>query len=689
MDPRLAASIDTLPKVTPRQAAAIARAGVRNVAEALFNFPRDYEDFRDQHLISELVEDEPQTVVGEVIDVESRGGFGKSRLGVVVEDESDALRATWFNQAFMRDKFQIGQRVRFSAKPKKKGLRWEMTHPRVAWLDEEENPTEEALLPVYSLTEGVTQYTMRRVMGLAIEAGIEAVEEVFPATLLNENKLLPIHEALRSMHHPVDEEARDQARRRFIYQELFILQLALAARRHQHRVSFSAPELPIDTQLDARIRRLFPFELTEGQEQAITDISADLALDTPMNRLVQGDVGSGKTIVALYAMLVCVAHGQQAALLAPTEVLARQHARTLEKMLQVSRVRSRLLVGSMTEAEKAEVRAGISSGDIDLAIGTHALLQEKVEFKNLGLAVIDEQHKFGVKQRAALRSGNQSPHYLVMTATPIPRTMSMTQFGDLDVSSIKGLPPGRTPISTYLVTHDKEERWWDFVRKNLREGRQAFLVTPLVEESDSIDAASVKQAFEELTNGELEAFRVGLLHGRMPSAEKEQAMRDFREGTTQLLVSTTVIEVGVDVPNATMMIIASPGRFGLSQLHQLRGRVGRGTHAGVCTLLMPEEISEELQERLQAFADTTDGFELAELDFKMRGPGDLFGAKQSGLPPLRIADLLRDREVLEEARVVAQKLFDKDPGLKEPENAALRRQMLRRYGASLELGDVG
>ncbi len=689
MDPRLAAPIETLPRVTQQQAAAIARAGVRNVAEAIFNFPRDYEDFRDQSLIAELVEDQPQTVVGEVIDIESRGGFGKSRLGVVVQDQSETLRATWFNQAFMRKKFEIGQRVRFSAKPKMKGLRWEMTHPRVAWLDEEESPTEEGLLPVYSLTEGVTQYTMRRVIGLAIEAGIGAVEEVFSPALLAENDLLSIQQALRSIHHPCDETARDQARRRFVYQELFVLQLALAARRHQHRVSFSAPELPVDTQLDARIRRLFPFELTEGQEQAIADITADLALDTPMNRLVQGDVGSGKTIVALYAMLVCVARGQQAALLAPTEVLARQHAQTLDKMLKVSRVRARLLVGSMSEVEKAEVRAGLFSGDVDLAIGTHALLQEKVEFKQLGLAIIDEQHKFGVKQRAALRSGNQSPHYLVMTATPIPRTMSMTQFGDLDVSSIKGLPPGRTPISTYLVTHDKESRWWEFVRKNLRDGRQAFLVTPLVEESDSIDAASVKQAFEELTNGELEAFRVGLLHGRMPPAEKEQAMHDFRAGKTQLLVSTTVIEVGVDVPNATMMIIASPGRFGLSQLHQLRGRVGRGTHAGVCALMLPEEPAEELQERLQAFADTADGFELAELDFRMRGPGDLFGSKQSGLPPLRIADLLRDREVLEEARVAAQKLFDKDPGLKEPENAALRRQMLRRYGASLELGDVG
>lgn len=689
MDARLTMPIQELPRVNPRQATAIARAGVRNLAEALFFFPRDYEDFRDNRAIADLVEDEPQTVIGEVIEVDSRGGFGKSRVGVIIEDDTDALRAMWFNQAFMRDKFEQGQRVRFSAKPKRKGQRWEMSHPRVSWLDDEEDFVDEGLLPVYPLSEGVTQHTMRRVIATAIEEAVPLVEEVFPQELLEQYGLLPIDEALRKIHHPADEEERDAARRRFIFQELLILQLALAARRHQHRVSFNAPEIAVDTQLDARIRRLFPFELTEGQQQAITDVAADMAKDTPMNRLVQGDVGAGKTVVALYAMLACVAHEHQAALLAPTEVLARQHARTLEKLLVASRVRFRLLVGSMTDAEKQEVRDGLANGDVDLAIGTHALLQEKVEFADLGLAIIDEQHKFGVKQRAALRSGDNSPHYLVMTATPIPRTMSMTQFGDLDVSIIRDMPAGREPVSTYVVTPEQEERWWEFVRKHLRDGRQAFFVTPLVDESETIDAASVKQSFEELTNGELEAFRVGLLHGKMHPAEKEQAMADFREGQTQLLVSTTVIEVGVDVPNATIMMIASPSRFGLSQLHQLRGRVGRGSHAGVCALLLPPDAEDDLRERLAAFAETTDGFELAELDFKIRGPGDLFGAKQSGLPPLRIADLVRDQEVLIETRTAAQELFAEDPGLKEETHVALRRQMLRRYGASLELGDVG
>ena len=698
MDPLLTAPIESLPRVNQRHAQLLAAKGLRTVADLLFCFPRDYEDFRDRRLIVDLEEDAAQTVVGEVVEVESRGGFGKSRVGVILRDESESLRAMWFNQAFMRDKFRPGQRVQFSGKPKKKGQRWEMTHPRVAFLaDEEEHGADEGLLPIYPLTEGVSQHHMRRLVAAAVESAADAPDEVFSASLLEQHNLAPLAQAIRWVHGPRDEQQRDAARRRFVFQELFVLQLALAARRHQLRVGFSAPELPTDTQLDARIRRLFPFELTGGQREAIERVAHDMASDTPMNRLVQGDVGSGKTVVAVYAMLVCVAGGQQAALLAPTEILARQHARTLEGLLQASRVSSRLLVGSLSEREKAEARDAIASGEVDLAIGTHALLQEKVEFARLGLAVIDEQHKFGVRQRAALRSGDRSPHYLVMTATPIPRTMSMTQFGDLDVSSIRDLPPGRQPVSTYLVEPQEESRWWDFVRKALDEGRQAYFVTPLIEESEALEdeVASVETAFEALTNGELADFRVGLLHGRMPPGEKEEAMERFRRGDTQVLVSTTVIEVGVDVPNATVMVIASPGRFGLSQLHQLRGRVGRGQYAGVCALLVGGEPPEEegapdkRRDRLEAFAATSDGFELAEIDFRLRGPGDLFGDRQSGLPPLRIADLVRDRDVLEEARDAASALFASDPGLKSPDHTLLRRQMLRRYGAKLELSDVG
>lgn len=692
MTPELGAPIGQLPRVPRRVADALAGIGLRHVADLLFHFPRDYEDFRDRRRIADLEADSPQTVVGEVIDVASSGtGFGKSRLGILLQDDSGALRATWFNQMFLKDKLRLGRRLQLSGKPKLAGLRWEMVHPRITWLGEDpaDDPPSEGLSPVYPLTDGVPQHVMRRIVGAAVAGCADAPDEVFSPALRRRHGLLPIGDALRAVHQPKDEASRDAGRRRFIFQELFVLQLALAARRHQQSVSFSAPEIVVDTRLDARIQRLLPFELTAGQRSAIDDVVGDLASDRPMNRLLQGDVGSGKTVVALYAMLATVASGWQAVLLAPTEVLARQHNQTLAAMLRASRVRSRLLVGGMAESEKARVRAGIAAGDVDLAIGTHALLQEKVEFAKLGLAVIDEQHKFGVRQRAALRQGDRSPHYLVMTATPIPRTLSMTQFGDLDASSITDMPPGRQPVKTYLVEGAAESKWWEHVRRQLADGRQAYVVAPLIDDSEAVDAQSAERAFEELTHGELAGCRLGLMHGRLSAAEKEAVMERFRGGATQALVSTTVIEVGVDVPNATVMVIASPQHFGLSQLHQLRGRVGRGRHPGVCGLLLPHELSDSALARLRAFEQTGGGFELAEIDFRLRGPGDLFGDRQTGLPPLLVADLVRDRETLEEARTAAAELFAKDPGLKADEHRLLRKQMLRRYGDSLELGDVG
>jgi ATP-dependent DNA helicase RecG len=470
---------------------------------------------------------------------------------------------------------------------------------------------------------------------------------------------------------------------------LFVLQLAVVARRYQRQVGFRAPPLVASANINARIERLFPFEWTAGQRAAIRDVAADLAAETPMNRLLQGDVGSGKTVIAVYAMLVCVAAGYQAALMAPTEILARQHAATLAGLLRASRVRHVLLTGSLTAKQREAALSDIAAGQIDLVIGTHAVVQNDVHFPKLGLVVIDEQHKFGVRQRAALRQGEKSPHYLVMTATPIPRTISMTLFGDLDVTTLREMPPGRQEVRTYVVEPAQQARWWKFVRDKLRSGRQAFVVAPLVDESENVAAASVAEAFERLSNGELAAFRVGVIHGRMPPGEKELAMADFRAGRTQVLVSTSVIEVGVDVPNACVMVIDSAERFGLAQLHQLRGRVGRGLHAGFCGLIVGEQVSEPARARLDAFAASTDGFELAELDFQLRGPGDLFGTEQHGLPPLRIADLRRDQALLEEARQQAKTLFAQDPGLGRPAHARLRRQMLARYGQALELADVG
>ncbi len=682
-------SLESLTWVGRQRAVLLHKLDLWTVGDLLFGFPRDYQDISDERVIAQLDEGELQSVRAVVAEVSSAGGrFGKGRVSILVGDESGHLRATWFNQPFMQSKFEVGQLLLLTAKPKMRGMMWEMSHPQVVWLGSEE-ATEEPrkLLPVYSLTEGISQYHMRRMAANVVEEFGNVPEEVFSEALLAKYHLLPIHEALRAIHLPEDQESLALARRRFIFQELFILQLAVSIRRVQQQKTLS-PALPVSAKINARIQRLLPFELTESQDKVVREVLADMALDRPMNRLLQGDVGSGKTIVALYAILVAVAHGHQAALMVPTEILARQHAETLAELLKASRVRFAVLAGGTSKRERTEILEKLAAGELDVIIGTHAIIQESVRFKNLALVVVDEQHKFGVKQRAALRQDDHSPHYLVMTATPIPRTLTMTLFGDLDISSLRELPVGRQPVNTYLVDPEKQEAWWCFVRDRLREGRQAFVVAPLIDESETVVAPSVSQAFEQLTNGELEAFRIGLLHGRMSPAEKQQAMDDFRSGETQVLVSTSVIEVGVDVPNASVMAVSGGERFGLAQLHQLRGRVGRGGHPGYCGVLIGE-VSEKGRERLQAFADSTDGFALAELDFKLRGPGDLFSTQQHGLPPLYLADLQRDRDVLEEARREAQLLVAADPGLIHEAHLKLRRQMLVRYGKALNLGDVG
>jgi ATP-dependent DNA helicase RecG len=530
------------------------------------------------------------------------------------------------------------------------------------------------------------------VVGGVIDLCSSAVEDVFPDQFLVEHRLAAIGEALPQIHGPTDRPSLERAQRRFIYQELFVLQLALAVRKFRLEHQRAAPPLATSAKIDARITRLFPFALTADQRQSTDEICRDMARPHPMNRLLQGDVGSGKTVVAMYAMLLAVAHGYQAALMAPTEILARQHVATLGRALAASKVRIGLLTGSLGAGERQELLAKIAAGEIDIVIGTHAVThavaRSGVEFAKLGLVVIDEQHRFGVRQRAALKKAGIDPHYLVMTATPIPRTVGMTLFGDLDVSTLREPPPGRQKVNTYLASDLQRHKWWQFFKKQLDSGRQGYVIAPLVEESEAVDAANVQETFDVLARGELAGYRLGLLHGRMTPAEKDSTMQSFRAGRTQVLVSTSVVEVGVDVPNATLMTIEGGERFGLAQLHQLRGRISRGSYPGyLCVFANPQ--SDESQERLNALTRTSDGFELAEIDFQLRGPGDLFGTKQHGLPPLRIADLSRDLSVVEEARRDAQALVVADPDLKAPELARLRRMMMHRYGEALDLGDVG
>ncbi len=685
----LATPVQYLKGMGPARVDLLDRLGLHTAADVLFLFPRDYQDLTDERPIAKLEEGRLQTVCGVVEDIELRGTrTGKTILGVLVRQGGEFLRAMWFNQPFMRDKFTLGQRVMLSGKPKYEGLVWRMNHPRVEPLAEEEEDPAGRILPVYPLTEGLHQWEMRRIVRQAVDDFCPLIEETFPPEYLQRHELWPIAQALPQIHFPDTKQSLAAARRRFVYQELFILQLALAVRRQQQDDASRAPELPTSAKIDARIQRLFPFELTAGQRQAIADISADMGRSKPMNRLLQGDVGSGKTIVAVYAMLLAVAHGYQAVLMVPTEVLARQHAQTFGRLLIGSEVRSGLLTGGLPAKQRAALLNEIRTGALDLVLGTQAIIQEDVSFAKPGLVVIDEQHKFGVRQRAKLKYAGPDPHYLVMTATPIPRSITMTLFGDLDVSVLHDMPPGRQKVNTYLTDDGKRERWWEFFRNKLREGRQGFVVAPLVDESEQLDVASIEEQFETLSNGELEAFRVGLVHGRMTSAEKDAVMDAFRRSEYQVLVCTSVVEVGVDVPNATLMTIESGERFGLAQLHQLRGRICRGRYPGFCCVFA-EPRTEASQKRLDAFVKSTDGFKLAEQDFALRGPGDLFGTQQHGLPPFRIADLLRDQELLIEARRDAMSLIASDPGLSQSEHARLRRQVLSRYGKALELGDVG
>lgn len=713
-------SVATDPLLTPTQflkgigpvkAELLAKLELYYARDLLFNFPRAYQDMSDLRTVDQLEEGKLASVAGVIEEVDLRNtGTGRSLLGLLVKQGAAYLRGLFFNQPYLRGKFQVGRRILLSGEPKLQGIRWEMVHPKFELLADDDDVPAGRILPVYSLTEGLNQTQMRRMMAGVVETYAPLVEDVFPDDFLDAHQLWPIRAALPQIHAPRDQASLEQARRRFIYQELFVLQLALAIRKWRLTHHRRAPALPTSARIDARITRLFPFELTSEQRIAIDQIAADMAREVPMNRLLQGDVGSGKTVVAMYAMLLAVAHGKQAALMAPTEVLARQHVLTLSTALKASQVRIGLLVGSLTPAERKKTLDALAAGELDILVGTHAVthalnqsvasnpdqksldgLSDALEggrFARLGLVVIDEQHKFGVNQRAALKRAGIDPHYLVMTATPIPRTVTMTLFGDLDVSTIRSAPPGRQKIHTYLAEDGQRSRWWNFFRQKLAEGRQGYVIVPLVEETEAVEAASVQQTLDVLQRGELLGHRLAGLHGRMTPIEKESAMEAFRRGRVQVLVSTTVVEVGVDVANATLMTIEGGERFGLAQMHQLRGRISRGSHPGyLCVFANPS--TDDAQRRLDAFTRSTDGFELSELDFQLRGPGDLFGTRQHGLPPLRIADLSRDAAIVEEARSDAQTLIAADPDLKEPSYAKLKRMVLVRYGEALELGDVG
>ncbi len=683
----LTTPVQYVPGVGPRRVKAFERLGLRVARDFLYFFPRDYQDLTKIVRISDLQDGEVAPVLGEVASVSVRSiGPRRSLLEVILDVEGGSLAAIWFNQPFLEKRFREGQMFLIAGKMKLRNGRWETTHPHNEIVESDDESVAGKLLPVYPLTEGIHQGAMRRIMQTVVQQCLKDVEEIFSAAFCSEKKMVGIHEALRGIHLPADHQRLEEARYRLVYQELLLLQLGLGLRRGIRASAATAPLLEITPKIDARIRRLFPFDLTKGQNAAIADITEDLAQSHPMNRLLQGDVGSGKTVIALYATLLAVAHGYQVAIMAPTEVLARQHARVLGEFLSKSRVRTQLITGGLSRSQRELALTEISQGTTDVAIGTHALVQPDVAFSKLGLVIIDEQHKFGVRQRAELK--DDGPHYLVMTATPIPRTLTMTLFGDLDVSTLRDAPPGRQPIHTYLPEEDEREKWWTFFRSQLDQGRQGYVIAPLIEESELWDVASLTEIYQEISTRVLQNYRIGMLHGKMSGTEKDNVLTDFYNGRLQVLVSTTVVEVGIDVPNASLMVIEGAERFGLAQLHQLRGRIGRGKHPGYCALFGDQE-NEKAMERLKSFSQTNDGFELAELDFSTRGPGDLFGTRQHGMPPLRIADLLRDADIVALAKSDAGCMLEEDPGLSSKGHQTIRERVLLRYGKVLELGDVG
>ena len=668
--------------VGERLAGVLGKLGVFSVGDLLTHYPHRYEDRSRFAPVRDLRDGDAATVAGKVTSVENRPTRNRMVITKVNLDDGQkgVITLTFFNNWRLKQTFEklVGDRLVAYGTVKRGYNSVEMTQPEWEALEEgEDSLSVGRIVPVYPLTEGISQGRLRRLLFDTVAALADAVPEILPATLRSERGLPGASEAVRSVHFPPDMLSLEAARRRLVYEELLVLQLLLAARRHAARqapgIAFADVTGPV-----AELEAALPFALTDAQRRVIGEIGADMAAPETMNRLVQGDVGAGKTAVAMAALLIAVRGGFQAALMAPTEILAEQHLRGVRATLEELGVRVDLLTGSRPEREKRAVRDRVMAGETGVVVGTHALIQEGVTFRRLGLAVIDEQHRFGVLQRAALADkGERRPDMLVMTATPIPRTLTLTVYGDLDVSIIDQLPPGRKPIRTHWKRGSDKASVYEGVRKLLQQGRQAYVVCPLVEESEKMQARAATELASHLARHVFPEFEVGLLHGQMPSEEKDAIMARFRQNQVQILVATTVIEVGVDVPNAAAMVIEDADRFGLAQLHQLRGRVGRGQHASYCVLLADPKTPDG-EERMNVLTRTNDGFRIAEEDLRLRGPGEFFGVRQSGLPEMRIADVRRDVEVLGEARSDAFDLLARDPELARAEHRALREAVARK-----------
>jgi len=672
----LDASVTRLQNVGPAYAKKLQRLGIERVGDLLYHYPRRYDDYSKLKTISQLMYGEEVTLlltVGEAKTREVRGGL--TITNVLLADPTGTIQVAFFNQPYLQQQFKSGRRIVISGMVDQHLGRLTLKQPEWEPLSKELLHTAR-IVPVYPLTEGLTNRWVRRLINSVVEFWAPKVQDPLPESIRSQAKLPDLTTALREIHFPTSFEKMETARRRLALEEFLYIQIGVLRQRRKWR-EVPGKALRVDDKLISDLLASLPFQLTGAQKRSMDDILGDIQRSQPMSRLLQGDVGSGKTVVAAAAMLAAVANNAQAALMAPTEILAEQHFKTLEKIFETpvsgKPVRVVRLIGSLKNREKEQVRAQIAAGEIDIAVGTHALIQEDVQFKELALAVIDEQHRFGVEQRGTIRAKGYNPHILVMSATPIPRTLALTVYGDLDLSIIDEMPPGRQEIKTKWLEPRERERAYAFIRNQVKEGRQAFVICPLIEESENIDAKAAVEEYERLSKQVYPDLRVGLIHGKLRPAEKDETMGAFRDHAVDVLVATSVVEVGIDVPNATVMLIEGADRFGLAQLHQFRGRVGRGEHQSYC-LLLADKSGVTSDERLRVIESTQDGFRLAEEDLKLRGPGEFFGTRQSGLPDLKIAKL-SDVKILEEARTIAQELFDRDPELEQPEHRLLKEKV--------------
>jgi ATP-dependent DNA helicase RecG len=681
-----------LPGIGPQRAKLLAKLDLVTIEDALVrHLPLRHEDRSQVIPLGRITVGEARTCAGTIAGISPPPrGRGRMPLVVTIRDASGFLNCAWFNQPYLARVLKRGQRliVHGKVQPYGRGPLQMLVKDFEVVEDGEDEPLHAGrLVPVYPLTEGLTQRPLRRLMKRLVDGWADRLEDPLPDRVRTARGLVALPQAIAAAHFPESEGEQGAARRRLVFDDFFLLEIGLAIRRQREGRRRGLAMNPTGS-LVRRLRASLPYSLTAAQERVWSEIRSDMAEPYPMSRLLQGDVGSGKTVVAALAALTAIEAGYQAAIMAPTEILAEQHLMTLGRLLEPLGVRAALLTSAVKGKARVEAAAAVESGEAGCVIGTHALVQGAVAFKRLGLAVIDEQHRFGVAHRAALRSKGESPDVLVMTATPIPRTLALTLYGDLDVSVLDELPPGRRPIATFARTGSKRRQIYDFLRAQIGEGRQVYVVYPLVEESEDSDLRAATEMAERLQRETFPERRVGLLHGRLGFADKERVMREFKDGVLDILVSTTVIEVGIDVPNASVMLIEHAERFGLSQLHQLRGRVGRGPWKSYC-ILLAGSTSEEGRRRIEAMTSTNDGFRIAEVDLELRGPGDFFGTRQSGLPEFRVADLLRDGAMLEEARREAFALVEADPKLLAPEHRGLRAGLLTRWRGKLDLAGIG